>query len=74
MTAQDFTIAAGDDRITVRYEPANTASGAPLFVLAHGAGGHMSDRGMNALAALLRDCGLDVARFDFPYRARGSRR
>jgi len=74
MTAQDFTIAAGADRITVRYEPATTATGAPLFVLAHGAGGHMSDRGMNALAALLRDCGLDVARFDFPYRARGSRR
>ena len=74
MTAQDFTIAAGADRITVRYEPATTATGAPLFVLAHGAGGHMSDRGMNALAALLRDCGLDVARFDFPYRAHGSRR
>jgi hypothetical protein len=32
MTAQDFTIAAGNDRITVRHEPANTASGAPLFV------------------------------------------
>ena len=74
MTAQDFAITAGADRITVRYEPATTASGAPLFVLAHGAGGHMSDRGMNALATLLRDCGLDVARFDFPYRARGSRR
>ena len=74
MTAQDFTIAAGTDHITARYEPAKTASGAPLLVLAHGAGGHMSDRGMNALAALLRDCGLDVARFDFPYRARGSRR
>jgi predicted alpha/beta-hydrolase family hydrolase len=74
MTAQDFTIAAGADRITVRYEPATRATGGPLFVFAHGAGGHMSDRGMNLLAALLRDCGLDVARFDFPYRARGSRR
>ena len=74
MTPQDLTIAAGADRVTVRYEPATTGAGAPLFVLAHGAGGHMSDRGMNALAALLRDCGLDIARFDFPYRARGNRR
>ena len=74
MRAQDLAIAAGDDRIVVRYEPASTASAAPLFVMTHGAGGHMSDRGMSALAALLRDCGLAVARFDFPYRARGSRR
>ena len=74
MIAQDFAIAAGEDRITVRYEPASVVTGAPLFVFAHGAGGHMADRGMNALATLLRACGLDVARFDFPYRARGSRR
>ena len=74
MIAQDFAIAAGEYRITVRYEPASVVTGAPLFVFAHGAGGHMADRGMNALATLLRACGLDVARFDFPYRARGSRR
>ena len=29
---------------------------------------------MQALAPRLAACGLDVARFDFPYRSRGSRR
>ena len=74
MISQDIAVAIGADRIAVRYEPASVATAAPLFVFAHGAGGHMADRGMNALAKLLRDCGLDVARFDFPSRARGSRR
>ena len=71
---QTFDVAVGADVVVARYEPATAAASAPLFVFAHGAGGHMADRGMNALAPLLRDCGLDVARFDFPYRARGSRR
>ncbi|HKU87365.1 MAG TPA: alpha/beta family hydrolase [Casimicrobiaceae bacterium] len=74
MDTQTLDVAVGADVVTVRYEAATMATGAPLFVFAHGAGGHMADRGMNALAARFRDCGLDVARFDFPYRARGSRR
>ena len=74
METQSYDVALGADVITVRYERATVASVAPLFVFAHGAGGHMTDRGMNALATLFRACGLDVARFDFPYRARGSRR
>ena len=72
--SRDFAIAVGEDNVAVRYEPATVAARAPLFIFAHGAGGHMADRGMNALATVLRDSGLDVARFDFPYRARGSRR
>jgi predicted alpha/beta-hydrolase family hydrolase len=43
-------------------------------VCGHGAGGHKSDRPLQALAPQLAGCGLDVVRFDFPYRARGSRR
>ena len=43
-------------------------------MLAHGAGGHRADRAMHALVAPLNACGLDVVRFDFPYRRRGSRR
>lgn len=45
-----------------------------MFVLAHGAGGHMGDRGVLALSALYRARGLHVVRFNFPYRQRGSRR
>jgi predicted alpha/beta-hydrolase family hydrolase len=43
------------------------------FVCAHGAGGHMADRGMTALAQALRGAGFDVVRFNFPYRERGSK-
>jgi len=45
-----------------------------IVVLAHGAGGHMNDRGMQALASLYNGLGLDVVRFDFPYTEKGSRR
>ncbi len=42
-----------------------------LFVYAHGAGGHMEHPTTRALAAALVARGIDVARFDFLYRARG---
>lgn len=44
----------------------------PVFVCAHGAGGHKDARSMLALAAALP--GFEVVRFNFPYRDRGSRR
>jgi uncharacterized protein len=55
------------------YEPASGAAKA-LFVCAHGAGGHMADRGMQALAPRVRQSGFDLLRFNFPYREQGSRR
>lgn len=45
-----------------------------VFVCAHGAGGHMDDRGMVALAETLGTRGFDVVRFNFPYREKGSNR
>jgi predicted alpha/beta-hydrolase family hydrolase len=45
-----------------------------LFVCAHGAGGDMNDRAMLATAAALAARGIQVVRFNFPYRERGSRR
>lgn len=45
----------------------------PLFICAHGAGGHMDDRGMLRSAAALEQAGLEVVRFNFAYRERGSR-
>jgi predicted alpha/beta-hydrolase family hydrolase len=53
-------------------ERADEGAGA-TFVCAHGAGGHMADRGMTALAQALRGAGFDVVRFNFPYRERGSK-
>jgi predicted alpha/beta-hydrolase family hydrolase len=57
----------------VLFEPA-TGEARALFVCAHGAGGHMTDRSLQALAPRLRACGLDLVRFNFPYRDEGSRR
>ena len=47
---------------------------AAVFVCAHGAGGHMNDRAMLATAAALERLGIEVVRFNFAYRERGSRR
>ncbi len=60
----------GDD-IEIALDRATPGTRGDLFVFAHGAGGHMGDRGMLALTTLLRERGLDVIRFNFPYRAKG---
>jgi predicted alpha/beta-hydrolase family hydrolase len=43
-----------------------------VFVCAHGAGGHKDDASMQRLARALQQ--LDVVRFNFPYREKGSKR
>jgi predicted alpha/beta-hydrolase family hydrolase len=43
-----------------------------LFVCAHGAGGHKDDAGMRRLAGILEPLGVEVVRFNFPYREAGS--
>ncbi len=55
-------------------EPAAAGEGRAVFVCAHGAGGHMADRGMQLTAQALRGAGFDVVRFNFPYRDKGSGR
>jgi uncharacterized protein len=44
-----------------------------VFVCAHGAGGHKDDRQMLMAAQALEAAGLEVVRFNFPYRERGSK-
>ena len=44
-----------------------------VFVCAHGAGSDMNHPSMLALAKVLTARGLDVVRFNFPYREKGSR-
>ena len=48
--------------------------GLAVFVCAHGAGGHMADRGMTRVAQTLAGAGFEVVRFNFPYREKGSKR
>ncbi len=45
-----------------------------VFVFAHGAGGHRDDRGMLALSQVLAQPGIEVVRFNFDYREKGSKR
>src|SRR4051812_16252945 len=72
-TATEWRVAVDAEETTALFEPAATG-GKAVFVCAHGAGGHMADRGMVKLAEVLRARGFDLVRFDFLYRAKGSSR
>jgi uncharacterized protein len=70
----EWRVRVGDEETSAIFEPAMTADPSALFVCAHGAGGNMSDRGMLQVAALLRDRGVDVVRFNFLYKEKRSGR
>jgi predicted alpha/beta-hydrolase family hydrolase len=55
------------------FEPALTTRTGALFVCAHGAGGHLADRGMLAVTEHLRRRGFHVVRFNFLYREKGTK-
>jgi len=67
-----WRVKVGAEETSAIFEPALASAGGGLFVFAHGAGGHMGDRGMLAVGEHLRRCGLDVVRFNFLYREKGS--
>jgi len=60
--------------VSALHETSTTGSTGATFVCAHGAGGNMHDRGVQAVARELRGRGLDVLRFNFPYTERKSGR
>jgi predicted alpha/beta-hydrolase family hydrolase len=64
----------GDQHTTAVWDPLPADESPVVFVCAHGAGGHMSDRSILAVADALRSCGVSVVRFNFLYRARQSAR
>ena len=74
MEAKTWAVAVDGETVTATFEPATTPAAAPVYLLAHGAGGHMADRGVLATAHQLRGRGLHVVRFNFPYAERRSRR
>ena len=67
-----WRVRVGEEETSAVFEPALAPASGALFVCAHGAGGHMADRGMLAVAEHLRRCGLGVVRFNFLYREKGS--
>jgi uncharacterized protein len=74
MKARTWRIKVREHEVTAAFDAATTGEKPPVFVFAHGAGGHMADRGMLALASLFCARGLSVVRFNFPYRESGNRR
>ena len=64
-------VGAGEETSAV-FEPASGASTGALFICAHGAGGHMDDKGMLAVSEQLRGRGLAIVRFNFLYREKRS--
>jgi predicted alpha/beta-hydrolase family hydrolase len=63
-----------DDEVSAIFDPALEAPTGALYICAHGAGGHMADTGMLAVTEVLRRRGLDVVRFNFPYREKRASR
>lgn len=68
-----WQVAVDGETTTALYEPATTAPKA-VFVCAHGAGGHMDDRGLQRLTEVLRARGFDMVRFNFLYREKALNR
>jgi predicted alpha/beta-hydrolase family hydrolase len=69
-----WRVAVGAEETSAVCERAQPGPRRAAFVCAHGAGGHMADRGILALSKTLRAAGLDVVRFNFLYREKGSGR
>ena len=74
MEAAGWSVAIDGIDVSVALDAAQDENASTVFVLAHGAGGHMGDRGVLALSAVYCARGLHVVRFNFPYRQRESRR
>jgi len=70
-----WEVAVGDSRTTAVFDPAtNDEIEGSVFVCAHGAGGSLSDRSTVSLAKALTAHGVNVVRFNFLYKERGSGR
>ena len=66
-----WRIDVGATETTAAFDPTPGDADAPVFVCAHGAGGHLADRGVVRTAEALRERGLHTVRFNFLYRERG---
>ena len=72
--SRSWKVRVGQGEVSALHEPATTDERLATFVCAHGAGGNMQDRGMQAVAKTLRARGVDVVRFNFPYSEKRSGR
>jgi predicted alpha/beta-hydrolase family hydrolase len=66
-TRTDWRVQVGADETSAVVDRADQPA-STVFVCAHGAGGHMADRGMLSTAETLRARGMDIVRFNFLYK------
>ncbi|MGH7720760.1 MAG: alpha/beta hydrolase family protein [Gemmatimonadaceae bacterium] len=64
----EWRVRVGADETSAAVDRTTAGHARAVFVCAHGAGGHMADRGMLQVAEALRSRGLDVIRFNFLYK------
>ena len=72
--SDQWKVRVGDAEVSAIHERSTSGAAIATFVCAHGAGGNMHDRGVQAVARELRGRGLDVVRFNFLYTERKSGR
>lgn len=70
----NWTIPVGQDTTTAAYDEAPNGDHSAVFVCAHGAGGHMADKGMLTVTRAIGARGLDIVRFNFLYKEKRSSR
>lgn len=73
-TPSEWRVEVSGTETSAVFEPASSGTGSAIFVCAHGAGGHMADRGMTKVAEVFRSRGIGVVRFNFQYSEHKSRR
>ena len=73
-TRTEWRVQVGADETSAIIDRATSSDAAVVFVCAHGAGGNMLDRGMQQTARTMQACGMDVVRFNFLYKEKGSGR
>jgi predicted alpha/beta-hydrolase family hydrolase len=71
-TGSQWRVATENGETSVAWDPATSGFRKAIFICGHGAGGHMGDRALAGLSAALSPRGIDVVRFNFLYRERGS--
>lgn len=70
----EWRIDVGAEQTTAILDRAPSSNSSAVFVCAHGAGGHMADRGIAQIAELYGSLDVDVVRFNFLYRQKRQRR
>jgi uncharacterized protein len=73
MTEISWKVPVGDETTSVAYRPGGGDNGV-VFVAAHGAGGRLNDKSMLGLASEMASRNIDMVRFNFLYREKGSGR